>query len=176
MKSSFNACSASEFNIWYYNITCYKHVGQQSNGRTQLEGVSQQGAERDISTEALECIWLLWELMSIKCYKTWPCISDNKCTAAIECFREVVREKMCTSWGGCLITPLVRNWVPLAGESMYMLSPLAINAVFQKLSVSYRWKYVHVLIVWLLTPSATNWASLADEINVPAMLLVCVYQ
>jgi hypothetical protein len=92
MKSSFNSCSASEFNIWFYSVTCYTHVGQQSNGRTQIEGVSQQGAERHVSTEARECIWLLWELMTLKCYKTWPGISDNKCTAAIENFREVVRD------------------------------------------------------------------------------------
>jgi hypothetical protein len=35
-------------------------------------------------------------------------LSDNKCTAAIESFREVLRDKMCTSRGGCLITPLDR--------------------------------------------------------------------
>lgn len=104
--------------------------------------------QKNVSAYGCLYCWLLWELMSIKCYKMWPGISDNKCTAAIAIFREVLRDKMCTSPGGWLITPLVRN--------------------------SYRWKYVHVWTVWLLTPSATHWASLVDEINVPAMLLVCV--
>jgi len=42
-------------------------------------------------------------------YKMWPDISDNKCTVAIEIFREVLRDKMCTSWDDWLITALDRN-------------------------------------------------------------------
>lgn len=106
---------------------------------------------KDIDWSAYSCLycWLLWQLMSIKCYKTWPDISDNKCKTLIGSFREVVR------------------------ESVYISRRLANHATWQKLSVSYRWKYVHVGTVWLLTPSATHRASLVDEINVPATLLVC---
>lgn len=68
MRSAFNSSSASELNISNYNIACFAHVGQQWNVRTWTDGVSQQGAERNVSAEARQCIRLFVLLTVVGAY------------------------------------------------------------------------------------------------------------